>query len=377
MLDHFQDKLSNLKTRHRYRCLEAAAGLDFTSNDYLAFSKAPEIRDALVASLADGLPVGAGGSRLLRGNHPAHESLEEQAARFFGAEATLYFASGYIANFAALTTLPQRGDLILFDERMHASVKEGLHAGHAKSQRLPHNDACAAEDAILAWRRRGGKGRPWITVESLYSMDGDVAPLADYMTVATRCDAMLMVDEAHATGVFGAGGKGLTEPFAGRENLIVVHTCGKALGAAGGLICANQGVIDYLVNHCRPFIYSTAPAPMMAQAVSAALTLLEHSPEHQKRLQDLMGFANRHLTEACGQPASGSQILPVIIGLDKTAVHLASSLQAQGYDIRAIRPPTVPEGTARLRIAITLHVTEKDIAEMFQCLAQNLGDLAA
>ena len=192
------------------------------------------------SAIGRGVPVGAGGSRLLRGNHPEHEVLEQEAAQFFGAETALFFGGGFIANTALLSTLPARGDLIVYDELIHASAHEGMRLSKAEvTGGARHNDAQAFDDAIGAWRARGGAGQPWIVVESLYSMDGDRAPIDDLVEIATRRDAMLIVDEAHATGVFGPDGRGLAAHLEGSDNVITLHTCGKALGVMGALVIAS------------------------------------------------------------------------------------------------------------------------------------------
>ena len=180
-------------------------------------------------------------------------------------------------------------------------------------------------------------------------MDGDRAPLEELAEIAGRHDGVLAVDEAHATGVFGADGWGLGAWLEGRPDVISLHTCGKGLGSAGALLCGPRVFSDFLVNYSRPFIYSTAPSPLTAAAVRAALRLCKHQPERRERLGSLVEFANGALESRCGVKPSGSQILPVIVGSDTRAVSLAAAMRAHGYDIRAIRPPTVPEGTARLR----------------------------
>ena len=370
--DRFAEALAILQQQDRRRALRPCAGIDFASNDFLALSDAPAMRAAVRAALDDGVAIGAGAARLLRGNHPAHEALEADAAAFFGGECALYLTTGYLANFALMTTLPQRGDLVVFDALLHASGKEGIHAGHARRVKVPHNDVDAVEAAIVAWRRGGGTGQAWMAVESLYSMDGDVAPLADLMAVADRHDAVLIVDEAHATGVHGPDGRGFAAPWAGRDNLVVLHGCGKALGAAGALICGPRLVVDYLINAGRPFIFSTAPSPLTAVAVRTALRVLADEPQRRAALARLYVAANRALADRCGHPAPGHQILPVIAGTDEAAVALAAALQQRGFDVRAIRPPTVPEGSARLRIAITLNVGIDDVTALFDALATAL-----
>ena len=361
--------LHALKAEDRLRGLKPRSGIDFASNDYLALASAPRMRRAVAAALEAGTPIGAGGSRLLRGNCEEHESLEAEAARFFGAETALFFGSGYVANFAVLTTLPQRGDLLVLDSLVHASIHEGARAGRAEFRESAHNDPRSVESAIRDWRAKGGTGRVWIVVESLYSMDGDFAPLKELVAMADRYDAFLMVDEAHATGVYGEQGRGLTAAYEGRENLVVVHTCGKALGAAGALVTATRVLRDFMVNRCRPFIFATAPSPLTAVAVQA-LSILQQEPDRQRRLANLVAFTHREVGKRGGRSPSDSQILPYIVGDNARALALASALQARGFDIRGIRPPTVPAGTARLRISLTLNVAEDDVRAMLDALVE-------
>jgi 8-amino-7-oxononanoate synthase len=362
--------LHALSEDDRLRELKPRAGIDFVSNDYLALASAPRIKNAVSAALETGTPIGAGGSRLLRGNCEEHERLEAEAARFFGAETALFFGGGYVANFAVLTTLPQRGDLLVLDSLVHASIHEGARAGRVEYRISEHNDPQSVEDTIRGWRQQGGTGRVWIVVESIYSMDGDVAPLEDLIAIAERHEAFLMVDEAHGTGVYGEQGRGLTAPYEGRENLVIVHTCGKALGAAGALVTASTVLRDFMVNRCRPFIFATAPSPLTAVAVREALLILQEEPEHQQRLAKLVAFAHRELDLRGWRSRSRSQIVPYIVGDNARAMQFASALQARGFDIRGIRPPTVPAGTARLRISLTLNVDEDDVRSLLDALVE-------
>ncbi|PAX08130.1 8-amino-7-oxononanoate synthase [Sphingomonas lenta] len=360
--------LRDLEARHRARALRPRAGVDFSSNDYLGLAGSPRLADAIRDALARGVPVGSGGSRLLRGNHPEHQALEAEAARFFGAEAALWFGSGYAANAALLATLPQRGDLVVHDALVHASAHEGMRLSRAQAVAAAHNDAQAFDDALARWRRGGGTGDAWIAVESLYSMDGDRAPLDDLLAVAERRGAVLLIDEAHATGVFGAHGRGLVAHLQGREDVITLHTCGKALGGEGALVCGPKVVRDFLINRARPFIFSTAPSPLMAAAVRESLRILEDEPERRTRLRALIAHAERALAPH-GVTPTGSQILPLILGDDARTMQAAEALQAAGFDVRGIRPPTVPPGTARLRLSLTLNVTEADIDALADALA--------
>jgi 8-amino-7-oxononanoate synthase len=365
--------LARLSGLGRRRALVPFGGLDFTSNDYLGLAASAELAACARDALARGVPVGAGGSRLLRGNHPEHEALEAFATAFFGAESALYFASGYAANLTLFATAPQRGDLVVHDERIHASVHDGLRLGRAQAVAARHNDPQSAADAIGAWRRAGGRGRAWIAIESLYSMDGDCADLASYAALADRSDAVLIVDEAHATGVLGPAGRGLAAALEGRANIVTVHTCGKALGTAGALLCAPAVLKEFLINRGRAFIFATAPSPLVAAVTRSALGLCQHSDARRLTLRQHVACAARALARHCGARASGSHIVPVIVGEDRVAVSLAARLRAHGYDVRAIRPPTVPAGTARLRIALTLNVTAAAIEGLSETLGQELA----
>jgi 8-amino-7-oxononanoate synthase len=369
-LRRYEAVLRGLARRDRLRELTRRRGLDFASNDYLGVAECPRLSRAVAAALAAGTPVGAAGSRLLRGNCQEHEALEALAAGFFGAERALFFGGGYVANLAALSTLPQRGDLVILDALVHASAREGARAGRAQVVETPHNDVGAIEDAMMAWRRDGGTGRAWMAVESLYSMDGDRAPLAELAALAERHDAFLCIDEAHATGVFGPEGRGLAHGLEGRDNIVVLHTCGKALGCAGALVTGPAVLCDFLVNRSGPFIYATAPSPLMAVAIIEALAILREEPERRERLAQLVALAGRELAALTGVAPSGSQIQPVIIGGNARTMELANAMQARGFDLRGIRPPTVPEGTARLRISLTLNVGASDVLALIGALAE-------
>jgi 8-amino-7-oxononanoate synthase len=373
--DEFELQLRALDERGRYRRLHRRTGIDFTSNDYLGLAESDELRQAATEAIARGVPVGAGGSRLLRGNHREHEALEAEAASHFGTEAALYFGAGYSANHAIFSTLPQRDDIMLHDELVHASVHEGLRHCRAPHESVPHNDVEALAARLAQWRKAGERGRPWIAVESVYSMDGDSPALADLVAVADRFCAVLVVDEAHATGVRGPDGRGLAAPFEGRDNLITLHTCGKALGTSGAFVLGPKIVRDFLVNRARPFIFATAPSPLIAAVTRAALRI-SREPQRRERLAHLVAFAARDLKARCGIDASPSHILPIIVGADAKALAVASALQAQGFDVRAIRPPTVPEDTARLRIALSANLSEDVISELFDAMATALRRLS-
>ncbi|MCB9652834.1 MAG: 8-amino-7-oxononanoate synthase [Deltaproteobacteria bacterium] len=373
MHERLSETLTALERRGRLRTLEPIRGRDFSSNDYLGLASSPELREAVEDAFQRGVPVGAGASRLLRGNQDEHARLEAAAATFFGAESALFFSSGFLANYAVFSTLPRRADLVVYDALIHASVHDGLRSSQASAVEVPHNDPTAFDDAITRWRAAGGRGVAWIAVDTLYSMDGDRAPLRDLFEVARRHDAVLVLDEAHATGLYGEGGRGLASEaglnLEGLPGVISVHTCGKALGVMGGLVVGPRVVSDYLINRGRPFVYATAPSPLVAAAVCAALEIVKTQPERRAKFHRQVAFAGQALrARTCFEP-SGSQILPIVLGADRRARALAAALSRRGFDVRAIRPPTVPEGTARLRLSITLNVNEVEIDALFDALA--------
>lgn len=368
---HLQD-LKRLSDQDRLRQLIPRSGHDFSSNDYLGLAGSARLANAVIEAIARGVPIGSGGSRLLRGNHAEHEALEVEAAQLFGSASALYFSTGYAANAALFATLPQRGDLVVHDELIHASAHEGLQLGRAERRAARHNDPDAFADAIRDWRQAGGAGRVWIAAESLYSMDGDQAPLPALIELAARHDAFLLIDEAHATGAFGPDGRGLAAAYDGMENVITLRTCGKALGCEGALLCCPQAVRDFLINRGRAFIFSTAPSPLMAAAVREALRVLVDEPTRRAQLAELISSAQR-LLAPLGVAPSGSQIVPIVLGDDALTMRAAKRLQLAGFDVRGIRPPTVPKGTSRLRVSLTLNVGTDDVA----ALAMALGDALA
>jgi 8-amino-7-oxononanoate synthase len=364
----FRNLLADLAGQARLRRLNPRAGIDFSSNDYLGLAGSPRLADAARRAIDAGVPVGAAGSRLLRGNVGLQEAFEAEAARFFGAEAVLGFGGGYVANFALLSTLPQRGDLLLLDELCHASANEGARAGRAEVLRFRHGDVGHAGEMIADWRKRGNRGAVWIAVESLYSMDGDVAPLDD-LAVLADAQGFLVVDEAHATGVYGPDGRGLAHHLEGRENVVTLHTLGKALGGSGALICASKLLISFMINRSRPFIFATAPSPLMAAVGIEALAILRDEPERRAALQAHVELFNAELARRLpGVRTSGSQIVPLIVGGDAETMELAARIQEKGFDVRGIRPPTVPEGTSRLRVSLTLNATQDDVVRLAETL---------
>lgn len=413
-MSRFQKKLAQLKSQNRLRSLKFPSGVDLSSNDYLGFKDHPILKQAALNAIENGMPLGSGGSRLLRGHTEEHQNLEDFAAKHYGCGKALYFANGFLANYSLLTTLPQRHDVVLYDALVHASVRDGIQAGTAKSVKIPHNDLNEFESALK--RFRDGAETIWIAVESVYSMDGDFAPLQELHALAETYGAMLIIDEAHGTGVWGKTGKGVSEtllrkpsPSAANsaaphkplfplpqgeevslaersdaretgegiqsqpENIITLHTAGKALGVAGGIVCASAEIIDTLINTARPFIYSTAPPPLQAYLTHKALELSASEIGKAKRadLHKLCAYTKSQIG------GNGSQIVPIIFGDDEKAVEAAQILQDSGFDIRAIRPPTVPEGTARLRLSLNAGLSEETLSDFFAKLRPLLLEQAA
>tara|TARA_R110000824_G_scaffold96485_1_gene231019 strand:+ start:825 stop:1967 length:1143 start_codon:yes stop_codon:yes gene_type:complete len=364
----YRDQLGALEKAGRKRQLSVPTGKDFSSNDYLGLARSPYLKDVAQTAIANGIAHGSGGSRLLGGNHPEHEALENFAANHYGAGSSLFFGSGFAANTALFATLPQTGDLVLYDKLIHASVHDGMKLGRAGFKPFAHNDCNAVEREILNWRASGGTGTIWIATESLYSMDGDRAPLAELAEIADMHDAMLVIDEAHAVGVFGEGGVGLSGDIGKQENVIILRTCGKALGGEGGLLTMPKILREFFINRARPFIFSTAPSPLTAHLAHHAIAHIADTPLLQADLTDHMALAQNCFSGLSLGDHQDSQIFPVILGEDRVATKVAAMLQDQGFDVRAIRPPTVPAGTARLRISLTLNVTQDDIRDLATAL---------
>jgi 8-amino-7-oxononanoate synthase len=368
LLAQHQGLLSALADRGRLRARQPVAGIDFASNDYLGLAGSALLRDIASAALARGVAPGSGAARLLRGNDAEFSALESEAALHFGSGAALYLANGYVANLAIFSALPQARDLVVHDALIHASAIDGLRLSAAEAHAFAHNDVQAAADRIADWRAAGGRGHVWIAIESLYSMQGDLSPLADFHALAVANDAFLIVDEAHATGIWGPGGRGLGAPWAGQDRVVTLHTCGKALGASGALICAAPTLCEVLVNRARGFVYSTAPSPLMAALVRGVLAHLGQDDRRRLALQARVARAGKRAAHH-GFTPSGTQILPVLVGQDHRTMALAGHLQGLGFDIRGIRAPTVPKGTERLRLSLTLNPDDSQIDDMFAALA--------
>ncbi len=352
------------------RTLRAPSGVDLSSNDYLGLANHPHVKEQMIAAVGrEG--AGSTGSRLLRGNREGFAAIERRFASLKGTERSLYFSSGYLANLAVLTTFPEPRDVIFSDEHNHASLIDGIRLSSARREIFPHNDVAAVQRALSATRQTDQR---FIVVESLFSMDGDEAPLKQYAELCRASGAYLIVDEAHAVGVYGAKGSGLIEAHGVEEDVFLsVNTASKALGVSGAFVAGAEWAIDYLIQRARPFIFSTAPPPSIAAALDASLDIVEQEPERRSALLE-RARALRIQLRAAGIPLPDgtSPIVPVLLGDNGRAVAVAEALQADGFDVRAIRPPTVPPGSARLRISVNVNLTDELMNRFATALAAAL-----
>lgn len=378
--EELADRIAQLERQGLRRRRVVAEGIDFTSNDYLGIARHPELALGVAQWLAATKdPITAPASRLLSGETEAVRRLEDKLARYKGTESSLFFSSGFLANLGLLTAVLGPADRAISDEANHASLIDGLRLAGCRKVIVPHLDVAAIESALKAYHPGG---RTFLITESLFSMDGDVAPLDVYAELAERHGAELIVDDAHATGLYGRErGSGLTEVFGiERKVAAITSTCGKALAVGGGFVAGPEVLIDYLVNHCRPFIFTTAVPPLTLAAVETALHLASVHPERRERVFALAARLRKKLAEhgvetpaARGTSVAASPIVPVILGASERAVRVAGALQARGFDVRSVRPPTVAPGTARLRISVHADHDEDDI----DALAATLSEILA
>jgi 8-amino-7-oxononanoate synthase len=364
-------ELELLKARDRYRSCPPVAGptrdrlrldgrtlINFASNDYLGLASHPRLIEAATAAAHDS-GFGAGASRLVCGDLPAHRALEAALERFFDHPAALAFPTGYQTNLGVITALAGPNDLIVSDAANHASIIDACRLSRARIAIYPHRDAEAARRALAdtaSFRRRV------LVTESVFSMDGDVAPLADLADIARHARAALIVDEAHAVGAVGPGGRGLCAA-AGVVPDVLIGTLGKTFGASGGFVVGSTDLRSYLVNRARPFLFATALPPPVAAAATAAIELASGTPGDRlrARLASHIAFLTAALADTpFARPSTA--IFPIVLGSDRAALEGAAALRSRGIFAQAIRPPTVPEGRARLRITLSAAHATEDVA---------------
>jgi 8-amino-7-oxononanoate synthase len=389
-----QRDLENIQTADLFRELrrvDSAQGarielggrtlLNFSSNDYLGLANHPALKEAAIKAV-EKFGAGCGASRLICGSLAPHHELEEALAHFKQTEAALTFSTGYAAALGTICSLVGKDDVLILDKLVHASIVDAARLSGAKLRVFSHNDLDDLEDK-LKWvsevqssksKVQGRTPRALIVTESVFSMDGDLALLRNIVELKDRYGARLMVDEAHATGLFGAHRRGLAEAYELANRIEVqMGTLGKAIGASGGFVCGSRALIDLLVNRARSFIFSTAPVPAAAAAARAGIELLQSAEGEERRVRvwSLADQLKNALTGGSWKlPVVQSAIVPMIVGDENKAVQVATKLRERGLFIPAIRYPTVARGQARLRITVTAGHTPNDVRELADALAQ-------
>jgi predicted pyridoxal phosphate-dependent acyltransferase len=378
--------LEEIKARDLYRQLRVIHGPQsarvqvdgqravlLSSNNYLGLAEHPALREAAIQAL-ERYGCGAGASRSISGTMESHRELEERIARFKGCEEALVFSTGYMANIGLLTTVVEEGDLILSDEFNHASIVDGCRLSRAEVWVYRHRDMDHLEDLL----KRSTHRRRLIVTDGVFSMEGDIAPLPAIRALADQYGPLVMVDDAHATGVLGEGGRGTAEHFdlMGRID-IQMGTLGKALGGFGAYVAGSRDLIDFLINRCRTFLYTTALPPAIAAIALAALEVVEREPQLRKRLWENTAYFKEGL-ESLGfnMGMSETPICPILIGDNALTMEADHRLMARGVFVQGIRPPTVPPQGSRLRAALMATHTEKDLKnalDAFQTVGEELG----
>jgi 8-amino-7-oxononanoate synthase len=357
-------ELSDLESRAELRRLKTVRGIDLSSNDYLGLATDPRMKQSLLESVQSASRIASSGSRLLSGQDEAWTLLEQNFAQWVGAEAALYFTSGYAANIGLLSAILRPEDVVFSDKANHASLIDGIRLAKCRRVIFPHLDLNFLEGELR--RHASIAGARVIVVESIFSMEGDRTPLADLSALAERYGAELIVDEAHAIGVRGPHGSGcVAEAGHSARILATVHPCGKALAAAGAFVGGSKNLRRFLINRARTFIYSTGLPPYFASQVAAGVSLAKHAEGERARLMEFGALLRKELRNNGFDTArSDSQIVPVILGSNEVAIHFAECLRTSGFGVRAIRPPTVPAGTARLRLSLTAKLSKEILAEL-------------
>lgn len=376
------EELDGLRRQNLYRTMTVLEGPQttvvkaegqvqclFSSNNYLDLANDPEVKAAARGALEQ-YGVGAGGSRLTTGTGPLHVRLEEELARFKGREAALVFNTGYMANVGILSALAGRGDVIFSDQLNHASIIDGCRLSGAEVVVYRHNDMDDLEDKLKLHSGRRGL----IVSDGVFSMDGDLVSLPRLVELAKRYGMCTMIDEAHATGVVGATGRGTEEHYHMEGSVdVLMGTLSKAVGSEGGFVCGSKELIQYLTNKARSFIFSTALSPVTMAAGLRGLQKIQEEPQRVAALRDNMAFLCRELERYGISAQSDSAILPILVGEEKRAMAAMEELKQRGYYVSAIRYPTVARGSARLRVALMSSHTREELAGLAQALACVLG----
>ncbi len=361
-----KNRLNEIESKGLKRQLSSPKGIDLSSNDYLGLAKDECLKNAMIEAVKrEG--VGSTASRLLRGERDCFREVEQKFADWKGTENSLYFSSGYQANIGIMQTFLEKDDVIFSDELNHASLIDGIRLAKCRKELFKHFDV---EEVKKLLNETECKGQKFLVTESLFSMDGDIAPLKEYAEICRRTNTNLIIDEAHSVGLYGKKGSGLIEEFGiGKDVFLSINTAGKALGVSGAFIAGSNQTIEYLINKCRSFIFSTAPIPAVADALMMAIEIIESEKKRRGELNHLCKYFNQLLVEnGFDAPTDKTQIVPIIIGESEKTVAIANKLQAEGFDVRAIRPPTVAEGTSRLRVTLNLSLSEEILKEFVEKL---------
>ena len=360
LFSEWQKNLLSLDRQKQTRALKIPKGLDFSSNDYLSLSQNPSIRKALLQALKGPLPLSAGSSRLIRGHTYYHEETESIFQKWVQRKSALFFSSGYMANMGLIQALPQNG--VLFSDQLnHASLIDGCRLSRLPCHIYPHKDTNYLESLLKKEKQK----HKVIITESLFSMDGDFAPLEELSKLAWQYHALLIVDEAHATGIYGHKGRGLFSILKNQENVITIHPCGKALSASGAFVAGPPILKKYLINKARTFIYTTAPPPILMLNIKYVLNTLIKEPKRRESLKKKALFFRKLMEKSSFNISSSeSAIVPVVLGKSEKALACERYLQQKGLHVRAIRWPTVPKDQARLRICLHYNHTYKQLREL-------------
>ncbi len=346
--------------------------LSFCSNDYLGLANHPKLIAAMQAAAGDS-GVGSGASNLITGHHRYHDELEKKLAKFVDMPAVLVFSTGYMANIGVLGALVGRGDAIFADKLNHACLNDGGYYSLAEFNRFAHNDVAALEKLL----KNSTAKHKLIAVDAVFSMDGDIAPIPDYMRLCEQYDAYLYIDDAHGFGVLGEQGKGSLSHFNLKSpRIMMMATLGKAAGVAGAFVAGEQVVIDYLIQTAKSYVYSTPAPPALSATLIESVNLIEKGDDLRAHLQHLIATLkqNLHLKMWTLMP-SETAIQPLVVGSNHAAVSLSEHLQKHGILVPAIRPPTVPVNTARLRISLSAAHTKQDVLKLAQALNEAESEL--
>ena len=388
-MQFFLDELQRLREAALYRkmrevscapgallCMNGMELLNFSSNDYLGLANDPRLVESACTAL-ERFGLGAGASRLVCGNTAAHRELEEALAEFKRTEAAISFSSGYSMALGIIPALAGKGDVIILDKLCHACLVDGARLSGAALRVFPHNDLDKLQSHLVWARKKSPGAKVLLMTESVFSMDGDSAPLREIVEIKEKFGAYLLLDEAHAVGVLGDQGRGLADALGVADRVeFQMGTLGKALGVSGGYLCGSRLLIDFLINKARSFIYSTAPPPALAAAAAAAIAFLQ-SEEGSRRLEKLwdnIRFLSGHLPGRIEKATPQSAILPWVIGKESLALKASEELFQKGFFAPAIRYPTVAKGSARLRITLSAAHNREQLKQFADALASVAGN---